>query len=524
MSDLLIRRALISVSDKRHLMELAQALQGLHIEMWSTGGTRQGLLQAGIQVREVSELTQFPEMLDGRVKTLHPHIHGAILARRDRPDHMQTLARHEIQPIDLVVCNLYPFERTVAEGGKTEEEIIEQIDIGGPTLVRAAAKNWAGVAILTSPDQYAGFLEEMRASGGQVSAASRRRWATAAFALIAAYDQAIANYFAASSQEPDPFPERLSLAFEKRFALRYGENPHQKAAFYVTPGQRYDCVAHGEVLHGKELSFNNLLDLDSALNLVREFSDPATVVIKHNNPCGAAVSDRLAEAYLKANAGDPLSAFGGILGFNRPLDKETAEQIAEPNHFVEAIVAPEFTPEAFTILTTKPKWKNNVRLVKVGSLTRGPERMDFRRIDGGLLLQTLDSAQVDWSKVLVVTETQPSAEQWRDLSFAWKVVKHVKSNAIVIVKDLQVVGVGAGQMSRVDAVEIALRKAGDRARGSVLASDAFFPFRDGVELALQAGVRTVAQPGGSVRDADVIAACNEANASMIFTQMRHFRH
>ncbi len=524
MSNIPIRRALISVSDKTGLIELASLLHEFRVELWSTGGTRQALVQAGLPVREVSELTHFPEILAGRVKTLHPFVHGGILARRDQQDHMATLNQHGIQPIDLVVCNLYPFERALAEGGQSEQELIEEIDIGGPTLVRAAAKNWEGVAVLTDDSQYPRFMEEIKALEGAISAISRRRWAAEAFSRIAAYDQAIAAWFNQASKSSDRFPESLHWSFTKKSSLRYGENPHQQAAVYVAPGPKFACIAHGQVLHGKELSYNNLLDLDSAFNLVRELSGPAAVVIKHNNPCGASEAETLAEAYTRADAGDSLSAFGGVLGFNRTLDGATAELIAEPNHFVEAIVAPAFTEEALQVLTTKPKWKNKVRLVQVGPITPGPERLDFRRIDGGLLVQTRDLLQIDWSTVNVVTQVKPTAEQLRDLAFAWIVVKHVKSNAIVLVKEKQVIGVGAGQMSRVDSVEIALRKARDKAEGAVLASDAFFPFRDGVDLAVQAGVKAIAQPGGSVRDADIIASCNEGGVAMVFTKIRHFRH
>jgi phosphoribosylaminoimidazolecarboxamide formyltransferase/IMP cyclohydrolase len=459
------------------------------------------------------------------VKTLHPHVHGGILARRDVSDHLATLNRHGIPPIDLVVCNLYPFEATVARPGATPEEIIENIDIGGPTLVRAAAKNYQSVAIVTDPEQYAGLIEELRQNNGTLSLATRERLAVEAFNRIAAYDRAIADYFARRS-EAEPFPAVLRLRLERKMGLRYGENPHQQAAFYVETGIRHPCVASAQQLHGKELSFNNILDLDSALNLVREFAEPAAVVIKHNNPCGAAVAASLLEALQRAYEGDPLSAFGGVLGFNRELDAATAEQITEPNRFVEAIIAPSYHAEALRILTTRPKWKESLRLLRVGELgSKTPATvLDYRRVDGGLLVQTRDASGDDFRESKVVTKRQPADAEWGDLRFAWKVGKHVKSNAIVYAKNGMVVGVGAGQMSRVDSVHLAGRKAGDRSRGAVMASDAFFPFRDNIDEAARAGITAVVQPGGSVRDKDSIAACDEHGLAMVFTSVRHFRH
>jgi phosphoribosylaminoimidazolecarboxamide formyltransferase/IMP cyclohydrolase len=520
MQDRTIRRALLSVSDKSGLAEFARGLADLGVALISTGGTRKELAAAGLKVIDISEVTGFPEMLDGRVKTLHPRIHGGILAVRDDPKHTATLAEHKIEPIDLVVVNLYPFEQTAARPGSTREEIIENIDIGGPSLIRAAAKNHAGVAVVTGPDQYAAVLDEMRAKQGALSQATRERLMSAAFARTAAYDLAIANHFADSSA----MPERLTLTFTKKFGLRYGENPHQPAAFYVEPSFTGASVATAEVLNGKELSYNNLLDLDSALNLVREFRTPAACVIKHNNPCGAALGETLTEAFQKAYEGDAVSAFGGILAFNRELDEATATLITEPNRFVEAIVAPGYSDAALKLLTTRPKWGKNVRILKTGPLNGAATGMDCRRVDGGLLLQLRDTSDDDFANAKVVTKRAPTDAEREDLRFGWLVGKHVKSNAIVLAKDRMIVGVGAGQMSRIDSTEIAIKKAGERVRGSVLASDAFFPFRDNIDAAAKAGVTAIAEPGGSVRDAEAIAACDENGLAMLFTGVRHFRH
>jgi phosphoribosylaminoimidazolecarboxamide formyltransferase/IMP cyclohydrolase len=518
-----IERALLSVSDKTGLVEFARVLAALGVELISTGGTRDALSKAGLPVKDVGEVTNFPEMLDGRVKTLHPFVHAGLLFKRDDAKHAQTLKDHGIKPIDLVVCNLYPFESTVAKPGVAIHEVIENIDIGGPTMVRAAAKNYAAVAIVTEPSQYAALAEELQKENGSLSLATRENLACAAFARIAAYDASICAYF--QKRAGDAFPSSLTLSFQKKQLLRYGENPHQPAAFYVEANNRPDCVAGAEVLHGKELSYNNILDLDSALNLVREFTQPAAIVVKHNNPCGAAFASTLADAFQKAFDGDPQSAFGGILAFNRTLDEATALKLAEPNRFVECIIAPEFEPAAIEILTTKPTWRKNVRLLKVGPLDFAQPRaemLDFRRVDGGLLAQFRDrGASSEWKPV---TKRQPTEKERADLEFAWKVCKHVKSNAIVLAKDGMAIGVGAGQMSRVDSVQIAIRKAGERVKGAVLASDAFFPFRDNVDAAAAAGVTAIVQPGGSQRDADSIAACDEHGLVMLFTGVRHFRH
>jgi phosphoribosylaminoimidazolecarboxamide formyltransferase/IMP cyclohydrolase len=518
-----VRRALLSVSDKTHLLDFARGLAALGIDLVSTGGTRKALAEGGLPVREVAELTGFPEMLDGRVKTLHPRIHGGILHIRENEAHRTTITKHAIEPIDLVVVNLYPFEATVARPGSTHEEVIENIDIGGPALVRSAAKNHADVAILTEPGQYGPVLDELRNYKGGLTLETRKRLAAAAFARTAAYDRAVSAYFA-NQAGGEAFPSRLDLTFERRSALRYGENPHQPAAFYVESPTPTVCVAGATVLHGKELSYNNLLDLDSALNLVREFAAPAVAVIKHNNPCGCAVADSLEGAFQKAHEGDPLSAYGGVIGANRIVDEPTAMQLTEPDRFVECVIAPDYSREAFEILTSRPKWKKNVRLLRTGELQQRPRGLDYRRVDGGLLVQARDQSGDDFAQAKVVTKRGPTEAEMADLKFAWLVCKHVKSNAIVLAKAGMVVGVGAGQMSRVDSTHMAVRKAGERGRGAVLASDAFFPFRDNLDLAAQAGVTAAVQPGGSMRDADSVAACDEHGLAMVCTGVRHFRH
>jgi phosphoribosylaminoimidazolecarboxamide formyltransferase/IMP cyclohydrolase len=522
----IIRRALLSVSDKKGLIDLARALAGLGVELISTGGTRKALADAGLTVRDIADVTGFPEMLDGRVKTLHPRVHGGILAIRDNPQHVATAQQHGIGLIDLVVCNLYPFEQTVARPGSSHEEIVENIDIGGPSMVRSAAKNYHDVAILTDPAQYPAILDELRTSGGALTLATRERLAAAAFARTAAYDRAISAYFAGRTGAEE-WPAVLDLRFERRLSLRYGENPHQHAAFYAEPGCRHACVGTAEQLHGKELSYNNLLDLDSGFNLVREFDAPAAVVIKHNNPCGAAVGATLVDAFQKAYEGDPLSAYGGVLGFNREVDEATAMQITEPNRFIECVIAPSYSEAAFRLLTTRPSWKKNVRLLRTGPISPDAAKarsLDFRRVDGGLLVQTRDVEADDFAQAKAVTKRAPTEAEMADLRFAWRVCKHVKSNAIVLAKGGAIAGVGAGQMSRVDSVHIAARKAGERVRGAVLASDAFFPFRDNVDEAARAGVSAIVQPGGSMRDQDSIQACDEHGLAMVFTGVRHFRH
>jgi phosphoribosylaminoimidazolecarboxamide formyltransferase/IMP cyclohydrolase len=516
-----ISRALLSVSDKTGLVEFARGLAALNVELISTGGTRKALADAGLPVRDISEVTGFPEMLDGRVKTLHPRIHGGILAVRDNAQHQAVAKEQGIGLIDLVVVNLYPFEQTAAKPRSTHEEIIENIDIGGPSMVRSAAKNYHDVAVVTDPADYSEILNELRGSGG-TSLARREKLAAKAFARTAAYDAAISAYFARKldDKDKDQFPPALNLSFRLRSRLRYGENPHQAAAFYVEPETHHPCVATADVLQGKELSYNNLLDLDSALNLVREFEGPAAVVLKHNNPCGAAVAATLSEAFQRAWDGDPLSAFGGILGFNREVDESTAGRIVADKRFVECVIAPSYSPAALEAL--KPKDK--MRLLRTGPLQPEMSRLDYRRVDGGLLVQGRDLSGDDFKNAKTVTKRAPAEAELADLKFAWIVCKHVKSNAIVIARGGMVVGVGAGQMSRVFAVKQAAEKAGGRSKGAVLASDAFFPFPDSVEEAAKAGVTAIVQPGGSVKDKDSITACDQAGIVMVFTGVRHFRH
>jgi phosphoribosylaminoimidazolecarboxamide formyltransferase/IMP cyclohydrolase len=528
MSDVVVpKRALLSVSDKTGLVDLARALHERRVEILASGGTHRLLSDAGLPVVEVSAYTGQPEVLGGRVKTLHPKLHGGILARRDVPGDVQTLADLEIAPIDLVIVNLYPFEQTVARPDVRFDHAIENVDIGGPSLLRGAAKNHAFVAVVSDPAQYAPLLEELALHGG-TTLALRRRLALAVFDLTARYDAAIANYLRGHVSGEDVFPDILTLAFRRLASLRYGENPHQRAAFYREPSTPGPNLATATVRHGKELSYNNLLDLDSALRLVRQFERPAACMLKHNNPCGAAVADRLADAFERAYEGDPVSSFGGIVGLNRVVDMATAERLGAPGRFVECVVAPGFDDDAFGWLTTKPSWKNSVRLVDLGAplgpASPDPIGSDLRRVEGGLLVQDWDATEPDPVSGKVVTKRAPTDQERADLAFAWVVCAAVKSNAIVLASDGQVVGVGAGQMSRLDSVRIAVAKAGERARGAVLASDAFFPFRDGPEAAAQAGVTAIIQPGGSRRDDETLDACDEHGMAMIFTGRRHFRH
>jgi phosphoribosylaminoimidazolecarboxamide formyltransferase/IMP cyclohydrolase len=517
-----VHNALISVSDKHGLAELASVLGRAGVNIYSTGGTCKHLEGLGITVLDIASYTGFPEMMDGRLKTLHPKVFGGLLCRRDRADEMQALQRHGIVPFELVVVNLYPFSKTVAKPGVTAAEVIEQIDIGGPSLVRAAAKNHAFTAVATSPAQY-GEIAGAISTTGAVPLELRRRLAAEAFAHTAAYDQAIAAYFAREVLDEE-FPTTLTLPLRRHATLRYGENPHQAAAVYELSGHRGPSVVTARVLNGKELSYNNLLDLDSALAMARSLSGPAAVVIKHNNPCGAATADELATAARRALDGDPVSAFGSVIGVNRPLDAATAEVLTGPERFVEAIVAPAYDAAAVEILTTRPKWKASVRLLKVGPLEAESRELNCRSVAGGMLVQQADTGPDDESGWQVVTASRPAEKLWADLRFAWSMVRHVKSNAIVLARDGALVGVGAGQMSRVDSVQIAIRKAGERAKGAVLASDAFFPFADSIHEAAAAGVAAIVQPGGSRRDDEVIAACNEHGLPMIFTGRRHFRH
>jgi len=518
-----IKRALISVSDKRGVVELARRLLQMGVEILSTGGTARLLAEQGVAVTEVSDYTGFPEMMDGRVKTLHPKVHGGILGRRGIDE--AVMNAHQIRPIDLVVVNLYPFEQTVANPNCDLETAIENIDIGGPTMVRAAAKNHAAVTIVVNPDDYGVVLDEMQHSDGAVSHATRFSLAVKAFEHTAQYDDAIANYLGArlGGGEPARFPRTFSVQFAKAQDLRYGENPHQNAAFYVEQGKKEPSVSTATQLQGKALSFNNIADTDAALECVKQFDVPACVIVKHANPCGVAVGADVLEAYERAYATDPTSAFGGIIAFNRPLDAKTAQTITE-RQFVEVIIAPSVADDAKPILARK----TNVRVLTCGSwLDANAGGLDYRRVVGGLLVQDRDTGMVKMPDLKVVTQRTPTDEQMGDLLFAWKVAKIVKSNAIVYAKNGQTIGVGAGQMSRVYSAKIASIKAADeklQVAGSVMASDAFFPFRDGIDAAAQAGIVAVIQPGGSMRDQEVIDAANEHGMAMVFTGMRHFRH
>ncbi len=517
-----IQHAIISVSDKLGLADFARGLVAAGVKIYSTGGTRRFLEQVGLEIEDVSAYTGFLEMMDGRVKTLHPKIFGGILQRRDRPDDRKSADEHGILPFELVVVNLYPFEDTVARPGVTDDEAIEQIDIGGPSLIRAAAKNHRFVAVSTSPEQYASILEQVTATGG-TTLPLRRELAAAAFTRTARYDQAISEYFA-STADGEEFPLSIQLSLHRKKTLRYGENPHQRGALFSLAECGGANLLSGRQRHGKELSFNNLLDLDSALAIVRTLPGSAAVVIKHNNPCGAATAPTPAVALRRALDGDPVSAFGSVIGVNRTFDAASAEVLCEPDRFVEAIVAPDYEPAAVELLTTRPKWKANVRLLEVGPIGEQQPAWHYRHIAGGMLVQDADlsaDAPDEWK---VVTATTPSESEMADLRFAWAIVRHVKSNAIVLAKDGMLLGVGAGQMSRVDSVEIALRKAEARGAGSVLTSDAFFPFADSIAMAAAAGVTAIVQPGGSRRDDEVIAACNDNRIAMLFTGRRHFKH
>jgi phosphoribosylaminoimidazolecarboxamide formyltransferase/IMP cyclohydrolase len=516
-----IERALLSVSDKTGLVDFARGLARLSVALVSTGGTAKALRDAGLAVTDVSAVTGFPEMLDGRVKTLHPKIHGGILARRDDPTHVHQCETHGIGRIDLVAVNLYPFEATVVRPGVSRQEAIEQIDIGGPAMVRSAAKNQEHVAVVVDPADYPGVLAELERGGGALSEGTRRRLAQKAFARTARYDALIAEYLAGQvgGEAAGTWPDDLLVRLARVQGLRYGENPHQSGAFYRGVGDPPYGLGSAEQLQGKELSFNNLVDLGAAFECALEFPAPAAAIIKHTNPCGVAVNAAQAEAYRRARACDPVSAYGGVLGFNRPLEAETAREIA--GTFVEAVAAPDCTPEALAALQEK----KSLRLLRVPAPPepRTPYR-EFRRVRGGFVVQESDAADLDEAALRVASRRPPTPEEMAALRFAWRVAKHVKSNAIVLTRERETVGIGAGQMSRVDSVRLAVMKAQSPTAGTVLASDAFFPFRDGVDAAAAAGVTAVIQPGGSIRDAEVIAAADEHGMAMIFTGIRHFRH
>ena len=511
------KRAIISVSDKTGVVDFARELAALDYEIVSTGGTFKTIQEAGIPATYVTEVTGFPEILGGRVKTLHPFVHGGILAMRT-PEHLAQLEDLGIVPIDLVVVNLYPFRQTIAKPDVTLADAIENIDIGGPTMVRAAAKNNKYVAIVVNPERY-GMIIDMLKAKGEIDEKTRLELAAEAFTHTAEYDSFISNYLKDQTGFGEKFPETMILAGEKIQDMRYGENPHQGAAFYRSLGAKGICVATAKQLHGKELSYNNIVDLNAALELVKEFAQPAAVVIKHTNPCGTSVGEDICDAYEKAYACDSVSAFGGIVGLNRTVDAATATEMSKT--FLEAVIAPEFTPEALEILTKKA----NIRLLATGAFAgTSYNGLDIKRVNGGFLLQDADNGEEDSSTWQVVTDTQPTPEQMEELAFAWRVVKHVKSNAIVVAKDKQAIGVGAGQMNRVGSANIAFAQAGEKANGAVLASDAFFPFRDTIDQAAKAGIKAIVQPGGSIRDEESIQAANEHGIAMVFTGTRHFRH
>ena len=514
-----IRRALLSLTDKTGLVEFARGLNGLGVELISTGGTAKAIQDAGIPVKDVAEVTGFPEMLDGRVKTIHPRVAGGILAIRGKAEHMAAIAAHGIQPIDMVVVNLYAFEKVAADKNASVDHLIENIDIGGPTMIRAAAKNYQDVAVVTSPGDYTSLLEEMRSAAGALSLKTHWDLAKKAFAMTAGYDSAITARLesitaddAGFVDQPSVLPQTLSIRQPKTVGLRYGENPHQQAALY---SKGAGGVAGAEQLQGKELSYNNLVDLDAAWQLVHEFQGPACAIIKHTNPCGCAEQANLAEAYRKALEADPVSAFGGVLAFNRELDTETASELAKI--FTECIAAPSFSAGALEVLAAK----KNLRLVRVQPSV---DTYVVKSISGGMLAQSIDELTFDRSKVEVKTKRQPTDDEWRALEFGWKVVKHVKSNAIVYARAGQSVSAGAGQMSRVDSVKVGAMKAVLPLAGTTLASDAFFPFPDGIEEAAKHGITAVIQPGGSVKDAEAIAAADRLGLAMVFTGVRHFRH
>ena len=518
-----IRRALISVSDKSGVVDFARGLEALGVEIVSTGGTAAALREGGVTVRTVEELTGAPEILDGRVKTLHPRLHGALLAVRDDPDHAATLADEGIEEIDLVCTNLYPFERATARREASDAEIIENIDIGGPAMIRAAAKNHRYVAVVVRPESYDAVLAELEEGDGAISPGTRHWLANEAFAVTARYDAAISGWF---GERYEDFPTHRTVSMEKFLDLSYGENPHQRGALYTEVGARGHVLSRVSKEHGKDLSFNNVLDLDSARNLLADLDDPACVIVKHNNPCGAAEGESALDAYEKALSCDPVSAYGGVIALNRPIDEELATRLHE--NFVEVLIAPGYEGEAMAIL----QQKQAIRILENTEQRLHRSDFDMKRVRGGMLVQELDGVAGDREGMTVETGGEPSELEWLDIAFAWKVCKHVRSNAIVLVKNRQTIGIGAGQMSRVDSVRLAIEKcraafgeeADARLNGCVVASDAFFPFADGPQAAVEAGARTVVQPGGSKRDDEVIAACEKAGVTMVFTGRRHFRH
>jgi phosphoribosylaminoimidazolecarboxamide formyltransferase/IMP cyclohydrolase len=519
-----VKRALLSVSDKAGIVDFARGLSELGVELVSTGGTARALADAGIAVRAIEDFTGFPEMMDGRVKTLHPRLYAGLLARRDDEAHLEAAREQGIEQVDLVCVNLYPFERTIASGDASVEEAIENIDIGGPTMIRAAAKNQAFAAVLVDPEDYGDVLEELRAADGRISLERRKELAAKAFACTARYDTAISTWFAARTYEG--FPPTWRDAYEKVSDLRYGENPHQSAAFYARAGAPTHLLDGVEQLHGKELSFNNLLDLSSARELVEDFAGPACAIVKHNNPCGCALGESAQAAYERAFACDPESAYGGVIAINRRVDRGCAEHMS--GQFIEVLLAPGYDEDALEVL----RGKKNVRLLELADWPEPSDEYDSKPVLGGLLVQQRDAVTETREQMRAMTERQPSEAEWEDMLFAWKVCRRVRSNAIVLAAGGATIGIGAGQMSRVDSVRIAVEKAQanqgqagtDLLAGASLASDAFFPFADGPELAIAAGVTAIIQPGGSVRDPDVVAAADAAGIAMIATERRHFRH
>ena len=510
-----MKRALISVSDKTGIVEFTKELIELGFEVLSTGGTKKTLEENGLQVKGVEEITGFPEILEGRVKTLHPFIHGGLLAKTNDAGHMKQLEDQGIQPIDLVCVNLYPFQQTIANPDVTPEDAIENIDIGGPAMLRASAKNHESITVVVDASDYGDVLSELR-KNGEVSLATKRKLAAKVFRHTAAYDAHIAEYMTELAGEEQP--ERVTFTYELKQNLRYGENPHQKAAFYERPLGSAFSIAHAKQLHGKELSYNNIHDADAALQLVKDFEEPAAVAVKHMNPCGAGVGANASEAFRKAYEADPTSIFGGIVAFNREVDKETASQLNEI--FLEIVIAPTFTEEALEVL----KAKKNIRLMTISFDGKNKSERMLTSVEGGLLIQDQDSYTYDDAEITIPTKRKPTDAELAALKLAWKVVKHVKSNAIVVAGSDMTLGVGAGQMNRVGAAKIALEQAGERAKGAVLASDAFFPMSDTVEEAARAGITAIIQPGGSIRDEDSIKAADEHGIAMIFTGVRHFRH
>lgn len=511
------KRALISVSDKTGVVEFARELTNLGFEIISTGGTSKALSDAGIEVINISDITGFPECLDGRVKTLHPNVHAGILAMRGNAEHMEQLKKLGVETIDVVAINLYPFKQTILKPGVEFAEAIENIDIGGPTMIRAAAKNYQDVCVIVDPADYSKLIDELK--GGEVSLDTKKYFAYKVFEHTAQYDAMIYTYLGKETNQPK-FPNDFTVTYEKVQDMRYGENPHQQAAFYKEIGsERIGGISNATQLHGKELSYNNIMDADAAVCMVKEFDEPAVVAVKHANPCGIAVGADIHEAYVKAYESDPVSIFGGIIAANREIDAKTAEEISKI--FLEIVIAPSFTDEAFEIISKK----KNIRILKLENISKKntKDMFDFKKVAGGLLVQEIDT-ELMGEELKVVTEKQPTEKEMKDLLFAWKVVKYTKSNAIVLAKDNVTTGVGPGQTNRVTALEIAINYAKEKSVGSVMASDAFFPFPDCVEAAAKAGVTAIIQPGGSIRDEESIQKCNELGISMIFTGMRHFKH